>query len=129
MKLLKIHTIISMILIVLFISCEEKVVNIESEISNNPPEIVEILLSPQPPLDLNVYDSVEIQTVAVDSDGDQLFYFWECSGVLEQPVGAPDNLTVMEVNSPGNFILRCFVTDGEKTTVDSVVITVTDNIM
>jgi hypothetical protein len=127
MRLLKLHTIISLILIVLFISCEEKVVTIESEISNNPPEIVEILLSPQPPVDLNVHDRVEIQTIAVDSDGDHLLYFWECSGVLEQPVGAPDNLTVMEVNSPGNFILRCFVTDGEKTTVDSVVIIVTDN--
>jgi hypothetical protein len=116
-----------MIFIVLIISCEETAVTIEPQNINHPPEIVDVLLSPEPPLDLSVQDRIEIKTIAFDSDGDDLTYFWECSGVLEQPIGAPDHITVMEVISTGNYIVRCFVSDGIHTTVDSVLIEVIDN--
>ena len=118
-----------MVLIAILISCEETAVTSEPENKNNPPVIVEILLSPEPPIDLNIQNEIEIQTIAVDSDGDLLTYFWECSGVLDQPIGAPDHLTVMQANSTGNYIVRCFVSDGDNTTIDSVLIEVIDSSM
>jgi hypothetical protein len=127
MKSLILPITIFFILLVTFISCEEKAVTTESENINYPPDIVEIILSPEPPLDLSVQDRIEIQTIAVDPNGDDLSYFWECSGVLEQPIGAPDHLTVMQVSSTGDYIVRCFVSDGENTTIDSVIIGVIDN--
>ena len=126
MRSLVYRVLIFMILIIIFNSCEETAVTIEPENKNNPPEIVEILLSPEPPIDLNIQNEIEIQTIAVDSDGDHLTYFWECSGVIEQPIGAPDHLTVMQADFIGSYIVRCFVSDGGNTTIDSVLIEVID---
>ncbi len=120
--------VIFLILYSTFISCEKEAVNSDSDDLNNPPEIAEFTFFPQPPLDISVQDMIEIQVIAVDSDGDDLTYLWESAyGVLDNPVGSPDNLNVLQVNSTGKYIVKCIVSDAKSVTVDSVLIDVIDS--
>jgi hypothetical protein len=119
--------IIFLLLNLIYISCKEESTSSNLETNNNPPEIVEFLFAPQTPLDLSIHDRIEVQVIAIDLDDDHLTYFWECSGEIESPIGAPDNLIVMLANSTGNYILRAYVSDRITTTVDTVLIEVVDN--
>jgi hypothetical protein len=127
MKSMITHFIIFLLFNLIYISCKEESTSSNQETNNNPPEIVEFLFAPQPPVDLSIHDRIEIQVIAVDLDDDNLTYFWECSGEIESPLGAPDNLIVMLTNSIGDYILRSYVSDGITTTVDTVLIEVVDN--
>ncbi len=128
MKSLKARLVIFMFLCVAFISCEKEGLNSDPEDLNNPPEIVEFLLSPQPPLDLSVHDPwIQIWVIAVDKDSDEITYFWECSqGRLEHKVGEEDYYRILYVESMGIYTVRCAVSDGKSVTVDSVLIEVVD---
>jgi hypothetical protein len=128
MRSLILQTTIFLFLYVILNSCQKETVNSDPEDLNNPPDITEFLLSPQPPLDLSNQDMIEIQVVAVDSDEDVLTYVLECSfGVLDNPVGSPDNLYTFQVNSTGNYVVKCFVSDAKSVTADSILIEVIDN--
>jgi hypothetical protein len=110
----------------IFISCEKESMSSNQGDKNNPPEIAEFLYSPELPLDLSIQDRIEIQAVAVDADDDDLTYFWECTGEIDSPIGAPDNLIVMQATVTGFYELRCNVSDGKVTIVDTVLIEVVD---
>jgi hypothetical protein len=118
--------IILVLLYSIFISCEKESTSSNQGDNNNPPEILEYLFSPEPPLDLSIQDRIEIQTMAIDADDDDLTYFWECTGDIESPIGAPDNLIVMQVNLTGIYELRCYVSDGKVTSADTLLIEVVD---
>ena len=109
-------------------SCDKDAVSSGSEDSNTPPDVLEFMFWPNPPLDLSIQNTIEIQAVAVDPDSDDLTYNWESVyGVLESPVRSDDNLTVLQVISTGNYRVNCIVSDGKSFTVDSVLIEVIDS--
>lgn len=127
MKLKIAQFIIFMLLCCTFFFCNKESTSSNSEIQNTPPEIVNLVFSPSPPLELANYDRIEIQVIAEDPDGDNLSYSWESSADLANPVGSPLNQVVMLADSIGTYTLKSYVSDGRVTTKDSVQIEVVDN--
>lgn len=126
MRLLSLVLILFVLLCILFNSCENAVKS-GSDQFNHSPDIIEFLFFPNPPLDLSIDSMVEIRVVAADPDGDEITYNWESNfGELRNPVGSSDNLTVLQVNSTGIYQVCCFISDGEFSATDSVLIEVMD---
>jgi len=128
MIFIKLFLLTCPLVILTFTACKEISPTSNSDDLNNPPQIVEFILSPESPIDLSVDNPhVLIQVVAIDKDGDDLTYYWECSqGRFDSPVGMPDRDRLFIVDAMGIYVVKCTVSDGKSVTVDSVLIEVTD---
>jgi hypothetical protein len=125
---MKIQKIILVIILLVVISCEEQPTNTNSDEFNNPPEIVEFILSLDSPFELSNYNNVLIQVVAIDRDGDDLTYSWESSrGRFVSPVGMPEMDQLFAFDSIGIYVVKCSVSDGNSIIEDSINIEVIDN--
>lgn len=94
--------------------------NSPTDTQNNPPIISEILNNPVNPI---AGESVTLNAIATDKDGDSLLYNWSSTGGEFSNSGIGNPINWEAPYSEENFTITCIVSDGKDTATKSKTLT------